>query len=390
MPVLDRDALSESPLADLHLLAAELGVDGFRRLRRDDLVDAILARQAGEAVQAEEESEEGGEARDEATTRGRRRRRGGRSRRRAAEDDEEPARAEAEAEAEAEPAEPEVTGAVAAGPAAERSAEGTIELLGNGSAFLRLTPPDPTDDDIYVSAAQVRRCELVPGDRVAGPVRPPRRSERHPSLVRVETINGRPAEEVAEGTRWEDMPAEFPHERFALDRDLEAFARHAPFGRGSRVVVVGGARSGKSRILRALARDLAGVEDIELSVAIAGVRPEELPGWREDAAAPAAALSFLASPDAQAQAIEHTVEQARRVAARGAHAVVLVDTLAYLPAGTGRRILAAARRVPDGGSLTIVATAPEPLGGETTVVALAADGTVDPEHSGTLRADLLQ
>src|SRR3981081_396117 len=94
-----------------------------------------------------------------------------------------------------------------------RIAEGVVELLGNGSAFLRVAPPDPSDEDVYISAAQVRRCELISGDRVTGPVRLPRRSERYPSLVRIDTINGNPADEVAEGTRYEDLPAAFPAER---------------------------------------------------------------------------------------------------------------------------------------------------------------------------------
>src|SRR4051794_41657894 len=82
--VLDRDALSESPLADLHLLANELGVDGFRRLRRDDLIDAIIARQAGQEPvedEPEAEAEAEGEGEGEETPRKPRRgRRGGRGR----------------------------------------------------------------------------------------------------------------------------------------------------------------------------------------------------------------------------------------------------------------------------------------------------------------------
>ena len=66
-------------------------------------------------------------------------------------------------------------------------------MLGNGSAFLRVEPPEPSDEDVYISAAQVRRCELVSGDRVSGPVRTPRRSERYSSLVRIDKINGESA-----------------------------------------------------------------------------------------------------------------------------------------------------------------------------------------------------
>jgi transcription termination factor Rho len=83
-------------------------------------------------------------------------------------------------------------------------------------------------------------------------------------------------------------------------------------------------------------------------------------------------VSFAASSDAQAQAVGSAVEQGRRVAARGGDAVVLIDTLEYLSPAAARRALAAARNIVDGGSLTVVATAPAPLGGETTVVTLDA------------------
>ena len=122
--------------------------------------------------------------------------------------------------------------------AEDKQVEGTIELLGNGSAFVRLADGETSDEDVYVSAAQVKRCELVSGDKVAGPMRPPRRSERFPSLVRVDTINGKPADEVSEGTRFEDLPVIFPAERLALgteDPTVKAIEWLTPFGKGSRV-----------------------------------------------------------------------------------------------------------------------------------------------------------
>src|SRR6185437_8822827 len=153
--------------------------------------------------QAGEQEPTGDEGRDEekaTSTRGRGRR-GGRSRRSGSR-----ASAGAEAEAEAddeggadEDAEERDAGAVA---------EGVVEVLGNGSAFLRVEPPEPSDGDVYISAAQVRRCELVSGDRVGGPVRTPRRSERYPSLVRIDTINGEAADAVSAGARYEDLPVD--------------------------------------------------------------------------------------------------------------------------------------------------------------------------------------
>ena len=125
-----------------------------------------------------------------------------------------------------------------------------MEVLGNGSAFLRVDPPEPSDDDVYISAAQVRRCELVSGDKVSGPVRTPRRSERYPSLVRIDMINGASADAVSDGARYEDLPVAWPSERLALDskdKTLEAIEWLTPLGKGSRATIVGGRRAGKVR-----------------------------------------------------------------------------------------------------------------------------------------------
>ncbi len=416
--VLDRTGLEKSPLADLHVLASELGVENFRRLRKADLIDALLDRQGGADTGTDEadtdtdtdadvdvdvDVEETPEA--EEKPRPRRGRRGGRSRSRRDEDD--GGDAEEAEEAEEKPRGRSRdrdrnggrNGGDSDGGGEDKIAEGVVELLANGSGFVRLAPPEPTDDDVYISAAQVKRCELVSGDRVGGPVRAPRRSERFPSLVRVDTINGRPADEVAEGTRFEDLPAAFPAERFELGSDdptVQAIEWLTPFGKGSRVVIAGAARSGKSEALKRIAAALAGREGVEVSVVLAGVRPEEIAEWTEGPVAPIASVSFAGSPDAQAQAIEQAIEQGRRVAARGGDAVVLADTLEYLSAGAARRALAAARNIAGGGSLTVIATAAAPLGGETTVVALDDTMTalgrfpaLDLTRSGTLRPELL-
>src|SRR4051812_26175922 len=250
MPVVDRAALEDSPLADLHAFASELGIDGFRRLRKAQLVDAILERQGGDdgpAAAAPEAAEEEAEA--EAEERPRRSRRGGRSRRKDADDAPAAEEKEDKPEKREKRERPEKPA-----PAAreERIVEGVVELLGNGSGFVRVDPPEPNDDDVYISAAQVRRCELVSGDKVTGPVRPPRRSERYPSLVRVDTINGRAADEVAEGTHFEDLPAAFPSQRLPLagdDPTLKAIAWLTPLGRGSRATIVGPSRAGKTEAL---------------------------------------------------------------------------------------------------------------------------------------------
>ena len=460
MSVLDRNSLEASPLADIHAIASELSIDGYRRLRRADLIDAILDKQGGGdsavAQPAAEADSDGGERKPA------RERRPARARKpkAAAEADESaqpPEVAEVAEVAEAaevpkagagkadsddgEPGEDDGDGHHApakrrrgrrggrgrgardedgadaqaphtgtkAGPGSEPDAdgadeeeqlvEGVVELLANGSGFVRVEPPDPSDDDVYISSAQVKRCELVSGDRIAGPKRAPRRSERFASLIRIETINGRPASELADSVRFDDLPAAFPSQRIKLGSDdptLKAIEWLTPFGKGSRVTIVGPPRSGKTEALRRLASVLAGNEGLTLTVVLAGVRPEEIGDWTQGAAEPAAAISFAASEDAQSAAIEPVIDQARRLAARGADAVVLIDTLDGCGLPTARKALAAARNIVDGGSVTVIATACEPIGGETTVIALdvaltslARFPALDILASGTLRPELL-
>jgi transcription termination factor Rho len=436
MAVLERSELEASPLADLHAIADQVGLDGFRRLRKADLIDTILERMGGGEGESPETAaeQEDSEPREPAT----RRRRGGRGRRSRsgsprepdgdADDEEEegegpraaapsasrrgrgrgerPERGargagrgaeESEERSGGERADGERSDRERSGP--ERVAEGVVELLGNGSAFLRVQPPEPSDEDVYISAAQVRRCELVSGDRVSGPVRTPRRSERYPSMARVDSINGVSAEAVAEGPRYDEIPVAHPDKRLELDANdptLKAIEWLTPLGLGSRAVLVGPARAGKSETLRRIAAALAGREGLEVSVVLAGVRPEEIADWQQGPVAPTVALNLAASPDVQGQAVEHAIDTARRVAVRGADAVVLIDGLDGLHPHVARRVLCAARNLAESGSLTVIATASAPLGGESTVIALdaALTGTgrlpaLDLVRSGTLRPELL-
>jgi len=445
MAVLERSELEASPLADLHAIADQLGLEGFRRLRKADLIDTILGEPAGsdddDAAPAE------GEAGDAPAPRARKRRAPRLRRGRGSDQDEEDSAEEPAGEADVEeedvdedvevPSEPrpassrrsrgrggressgresggrESSGRESAsrssrgesgsrrGGAREeedgggRTAEGVVEVLGNGSAFLRVDPPEPSDDDVYISAAQVRRCELVSGDRVSGPVRTPRRSERYPSLVRIDTINGTSADSLSDGARYEDLPVAWPAERLTLgskDPTLEAIEWLTPLGKGSRATIVGGRGAGKSETLHRLFEALRETEGLEVSVVLAGARPEEIADWQNGPVTPAAALSFAASSDSQAQAIERALDAAKRVASRGGDALVLIDGLDGIQAAAARRALACARNLREAGSLSVIATASAPLGGETTVVALASSGgppALDLVASATLHPELL-
>jgi transcription termination factor Rho len=430
MTVLERSELEASPLADLHAIADQLGLEGFRRLRKADLIAAILDETGsdGGGNGAEEERE-----RPEGATRTRRRRparsrRGRQDGEGPGEDEQAPSVGEDESpelvpEVDADTAPSARRGrrrgarggsGAADAPASSRSrgdsdgdgaetagriAAGVVEVLGNGSAFLRVDPPEPSDEDVYISAAQVRRCELVSGDRVTGPVRTPRRSERYPSLVRIDTINGASADAVSDGARYDELPVDWPRERLALGSQaptLEAIEWMTPFGRGSRVVIVGARQAGKSETLRRVLEAVHGREELDVSLVLVGARPEEIAQAQEGPVAPVAALSFAASADSQDQAVERAIDAAKRIAARGGNALVAIDHLDGLHPHVARKALAAARNLREGGSVTVIAIAERPLGGETTVIALDAtlactgqQPILDLASSGTLKPELL-
>ncbi|MGZ8475767.1 MAG: Rho termination factor N-terminal domain-containing protein [Candidatus Limnocylindria bacterium] len=355
MSVLQRKELEQSPLADLHAIASEIGIERYRALRQEELVKAILAAQGGEAAPDEETSD----------------------------DRPETSEAEPEAESEKEPEEP-------AAPEGD-PVSGVLDVLPNGSGFLRAAE----GDDVYISPAQIRRCELRAGDEVAGPSRPARRNERHPSLVRVETVNGRDAEPPEERPLFGDLTPVYPTERLTGPAALDA----VPFGKGSRVAVGGGPGAGATSLLRELVAAVAGKHsDVALSVVLVGARPEELTEWTRDSDVSVTGGSFDRSGETQAQAAELAVERAKRVAERGGDALVVVDSLESLPNGVARRVFGAARNIEDGGSLTVVAAtgmAWEPQRQASTRISLdppAEDGTpqVSASRSATLRADLLK
>jgi transcription termination factor Rho len=467
MSVLDRSALEASPLADLHTIASELSLDGYRRLRRAELISAIIDKQSGgdgvaspdapaddapsekpkarraprarrpnrvtagdddeaadttdEAKSDEAKSDEAAEKKkadkkadakaeptagadtdedddDDTPSRRRRGRRGGRSGRGTGRDEtasgddaEEDSRSARDADSD--------HGGDDLGSGEEAGIEGVVELLAGGSGFVRVDPPEPSDEDVYISAAQVKRCELVSGDRVSGPKRAPRRSERFASLIRIETINGRPASELADSVRYDELPAAFPSDRIKLgseDPTVKAIEFLTPFGKGSRVTIVGLARAGKTEALKRIAAALGSGDGPTVSLVLTGARPEEITEWSQGAHAPAAAVAFGASEEVHNGAIEPVIDQARRLAARGVDAIVLIDSLDGCSPQVARKVLGAARNIVDGGSLTVIATATVPIGGETTVIALdlasAATGrypALDLIASGVLRPELL-
>jgi len=370
--ILERRELEESPLADLHAIASELGVEGYRRLRREELIEALLAHGGGSAPEADRAGEEEPEE---------------------AEDVEEPEpEDEAVEDAAAAEEEPEVPPPPRREPDEVRS--GVLDILPNGSGFMRPDPLVHSREDVYVSPAQIRRCELRPGDELTGPVREPRRSERYPSLVHVETVNGQSADPPPERAHFDELTPVFASERLSSPDGLDA----APFGKGSRVAVGGPPGSGVTTLLRRIALTLASSHpDVELTVVLAGVRPEEVTEWRRDGAVSVTGGGFDRPVEELGQVAEVLIERAKRTAESGRDAAIVLDSLDALPPAVARRVFGAARNLEEAGSVTVVAaTGPgdelQRLATTRIVLGPREPGTQAATlapGSGTLRADLL-
>lgn len=345
-------SLKNMHLADLHELAAERGIERFRMLSRDELVAELGD---GEAAEEGSSSEGGGEQ----GGRGSRRRRGGRGRERKPRDRGEGSGRERDEDEEEEEG-------------AGDPIEGVLEVTSRGHGFVRLEGLESGDGDVYVSASQIRRCELQAGDTIAGPARKPRRGERHPALVHIDTVNG--VEPGAERTTFEQLEAVAPHRRLPLTGEragseeervlVRSIDLLVPLARGQRVLVKATRGSGRTTLMRALARELTAAEDLEVVVALVDERPEEEKAWREAIGEAELAIAGAEMrPGEQLRVCELAVSQAKRRAEAGADVVLLFDSLSRLAVaaddpGATKPIFAAGRETAEegAGSLTMIAT----------------------------------
>jgi transcription termination factor Rho len=338
--------LDSKSLAELHALASEAGLKRYRLMRREQLIEELLANGDGGAPQKEKKEEKPR----------RRRRRGGRSRK-------EPKAAQDQSAEEREPSEPPEPGADA------EPISGVLDIVPAGHGFLRLGGLEPQEGDIYISASQIRRCELRPGDTVAGPARDPRRGERHKALVRVDTVNG--AEPGAERAgAFENLTPVAPSRRIVLalpgdDLTARAVDLVVPLSYGQRVLVEAAPRSGRTTLLRSLVAAIGGgPEPPGIIVLLVDERPEEVTEWRRSApgAEIAAAPADLDAPD-QVRHAELAVARAKRRAESGEDVVLVVDSLtrlgvAYGDAASVKPVFGAGRELEEegSGSLTVIAT----------------------------------
>jgi transcription termination factor Rho len=353
--------LEDLHLADLHERAADAGISGYRLMRREELVAALSGTREEPTAEPTAAEEPGAEEKPRRRRRSRRRRK--------PEREPEPAK---DADSESDTDEMAVVEATVLDDAPEEDdlptegVTGVLELTRQRYGFIRLSGLAPTDGDVYISAAQVRRCELRPGDEVTGPAREPRRGERHRALVHVDTVNG--SEPLTEARPlFDDLAAELPERRIPLDAAGEDVLVRAvdlltPLAYGQRILVRAAARSGRTTLLRALARAAAADDNARVIVLLVDERPEEATAWRE--AVPVAEFAIATAelaPVEQVRTADLAVERARRLAEAGVDAVLVCDSLSRLAVASGdvaevKRLFGSGRNLAGGGSLTVIAT----------------------------------
>ncbi|MDP2989912.1 MAG: transcription termination factor Rho, partial [Kiritimatiellota bacterium] len=261
---------------------------------------------------------------------------------------------------------------------------GVLEIMSEGVGFLR-TNYQVGPEDVYVSQAQLRRYDLRGGDLVIGHVRPPRESERHYGLLKVESINGLAPDEIHNRTTFESLTPIFPEKRFDLEIDRSILSTRlinliAPIGRGQRGMIVSPPKAGKTTILKQIANSISTkYPDVHLIIALIGERPEEVTDMDRSVDAEVVASTFDEPVTSHVRTAEIALERAKRLVEVGRDVVILMDSLTRLaraynlvvnPSGRTlsggmdpsalyppKRFFGAARNLEEGGSLTIIATA---------------------------------
>ncbi len=214
---------------------------------------------------------------------------------------------------------------------------GILEIMSEGIGFLRATNYRISDQDVYVSQAQLRKYDLRAGDLVIGQVRPPRESERHFGLLKVESING--LEPDAGSTRrvvFENLTPIFPEVRFDLEIEHDTLAPRlinliAPIGRGQRGLIVSPPKAGKTTILKQIANSISTkYPDVHLIIALIGERPEEVTDMDRSVDAEVVASTFDEPVTAHVRTAELALERAKRLVEIGRHVVILMDSITRL------------------------------------------------------------
>src|SRR5579859_1825086 len=267
------------------------------------------------------------------------------------------------------------------------SNEGVLEIMQDGYGFLRSSDYNylASPDDIYVSPSQIKLFGLKLGDTVKGQIRPPKEGEKYFALLKVDSINGKTTEEIRDRVAFEYLTPLFPEQKLRLSttpdnmstRILDLFS---PIGKGQRGMIVAQPKTGKTVLLKNIANAIAANHpEVYLIVLLIDERPEEVTDMARSVKAEVIASTFDEQAERHVKVASIVLEKAKRMTECGHDVVILLDSITRLARAYNtvvpssgkilsggvdanalhkpKRFFGAARKIENGGSLTIIATA---------------------------------
>ncbi len=267
-------------------------------------------------------------------------------------------------------------------------ASGILEVMQDGYGFIRSDNYLPGENDVYVSPSQIRRFNLKTGDAIVGNTRIKAQQEKFGALLYLQKVNGLPPSEVAHRYNFEDMTPIFPDERIRLERDPRGIAMRlvdlfSPIGKGQRGMIVSQPKAGKTTLLKDIARSvLQNNPEMHLIILLIDERPEEVTDIKEAIRGDNVEViysTFDELPEHHKRVSEMVIERAKRLVELKQDVIILLDSITRLaraynltvpPSGRTlsggldpaalhmpKRFFGSARNMREGGSLTILATA---------------------------------
>jgi transcription termination factor Rho len=268
------------------------------------------------------------------------------------------------------------------------SSDGVLEIMPDGYGFLRSSDYNylNSPDDIYVSQSQIKLFGLKTGDTVRGSIRPPKEGEKYFPLIKVEKINGREPSYVRDRVPFDYLTPLFPYEKFKLtghhqqNLSTRVFDLITPIGKGQRALIVAQPKTGKTVLLKDIANAIAANHpETYLIILLIDERPEEVTDMARSVKAEVIASTFDEPADRHVKIANIVLEKAKRMVECGHDVCILLDSITRLarayntvqPASgkvlsggvdanalhKPKRFFGAARKIENGGSLTIIATA---------------------------------
>jgi len=265
--------------------------------------------------------------------------------------------------------------------------EGVLEMMPDGYGFLRSSDYNylSSPDDVYVSPSQIKLFGLKTGDTVHGAVRPPKEGEKYFALLKVDTINGKSPEDVRDRVPFDYLTPLFPFEKLNLftnpaDYSTRIMDLFTPIGKGQRGLIVAQPKTGKTMLLKAVANAVAANHpECYLMVVLVDERPEEVTDMERSIKGEVIASTFDEPAEKHVKVSTIALQKAKRLVECGHDVVILLDSITRLArahntvAPSSGKVLSggveanamqkpkqffgAARKIEDGGSLTIIATA---------------------------------